>query len=57
MNKISIPTVTAFEAIVWASQHFGSFSFHVQHAFPADRYDFTFDRTEHASLFALRWMQ
>lgn len=56
MNKISIPVNRAYDAIIWAGQHFGN-TFNVQHAFPANQYDFTFDRPEHASLFALKWMQ
>lgn len=55
MNKISIPVNRAYDAIVWCKEHFNHFG--VQHQFPANRYEFTFDQPEHASLFALRWMQ
>ena len=55
MNKISIPVNRAYEATIWATAHFKNFR--VQHMFPADRYEFIFERPEHASFFALRWMQ
>lgn len=57
MNKISVPVSDAYVAIVWASQHFGKSGFNVQHAFPANQYEFTFDRPEQASFFALKWAQ
>lgn len=56
MNNICIPHTRAFDAIVWASQHFGPSSYQVQNTFPADLYEFKFERAEQASLFALRWM-
>ena len=55
MNKISIPVNRAYAAVEWASQQFGQ-SFKVQHAFPANQYEFVFEQPEHASLFALKWM-
>ncbi len=55
MNKISIPVNRAYDAIVWAGQQFGKSGFSVQHQFPANQYEFTFERPEQASFFALRW--
>jgi hypothetical protein len=55
MNTISIPANRAYEAIVWASQHFGPSGYAVQHAFPAKHYAFTFEQPEQASFFALKW--
>lgn len=57
MNKILIPHTEAYNAILWASKHFGDGGYIVQHTFPADMYEFRFERSDQASLFALRWMQ
>ena len=55
MNKISIPVNRAYDAIMWAKDHFRSFE--VQHMMPDNKYEFRFDHPEQASMFALRWMQ
>ena len=55
MNKISIPVNKAYDAIMWAKDHF--IHFEVQHTFPANQYEFRFEQPEQASMFALRWMQ
>jgi hypothetical protein len=55
MNTISIPANRAYDAIIWASEHFGPSGYGVQNAFPAQRYVFSFENSEHASFFALRW--
>jgi hypothetical protein len=55
MYKISIPTSKAYDAIRWAKGQFENFG--VQHQFPANRYEFEFDNSEDATIFALRWMQ
>ena len=57
MNKILIPHNRAYDAIVWASKHFGDGGYIVQHTFPANMYEFRFTHADQASLFALRWMQ
>ena len=56
MTKISISHTKAYEAILWASNQFGTGGYTLQHTFPADMYEFKFERPEQASLFALRWM-
>ena len=56
MNKILVPTSRAYEAIVWASETFGSGGYTLQHTFPANMYEFKFERLDQASLFALKWM-
>ena len=56
MNKVLVPTSRAYEAILWASETFGSGGYTLQHTFPANMYEFKFERSEQASLFALRWM-
>ncbi len=55
MNKISIPVYHAYDAIMWCRDHFTHFE--VQHQFPANLYEFRFEKPEHASLFALKWIQ
>ena len=57
MNKILIPHTKAYDAINWASEHFGAFGCEIQHTFPANMYEFRFYKSEQASMFALRWMQ
>lgn len=57
MTKIRIPHTVAYDAIVWASKHFGDGGYIVQHTFPANMYEFGFPHADQASLFALRWMQ
>lgn len=56
MNKISISSKQAYDAIIWASEQFGTSGYAVQNTFPADRYIFTFERPEQASMFALKWL-
>lgn len=56
MTKISIPVTRAYDAILWASETFGLGGYTLQHAFPANVYEFKFERSDQASLFALRWM-
>lgn len=56
MTKIRISHTVAYDAIVWASKHFGDGNYIVYHTFPADMYEFGFERTEQASMFALKWM-
>jgi len=55
MNKISIPSTRAYAAIVWASHQFGNGGYQIEHAFPSNLYEFKFERSDHATLFALRW--
>jgi hypothetical protein len=54
MTTISVPVNRAYDAIVWAKDHFQHFE--VQHMMPSNKYEFRFDRAEQATLFALRWM-
>lgn len=56
MNKILIPYSKAYDAIVWASDHFGPGGYRVQHTFPGSMYEFRFNKPEQASMFALKWM-
>jgi hypothetical protein len=56
MNKISIPVNRAYDAIRWASETFGSSGYTLQHTFPANVYEFKFEHSDQASLFALRWL-
>ena len=56
MNTILVHNSRAYEAIVWASEHFGNGGYQIQHTFPGNMYEFKFERSEQASLFALRWM-
>lgn len=46
----------AYEAIRWASKNFGSQAFRVINDFPSHNWRFEFNRPEHASHFALKWM-
>jgi hypothetical protein len=46
----------AYEAICWASKHFGSKAFRVINDFPSTNWRFEFTQPEHASHFALKWM-
>ena len=55
MNKITIPNTKAYDAIVWASQEFGTGGYIIQHNFPGNMYEFTFERSDQATLFALKW--
>lgn len=57
MNTILVHNSQAYEAILWASNQFGTGGYTLQHTFPADMYEFKFERSDQASLFALRWMQ
>jgi hypothetical protein len=56
MNTILVHTSRAYEAILWASNQFGTGGYTLQHTFPADMYEFKFEKPEQASLFALRWI-
>lgn len=55
MNNILISADRAPDAIRWAMEQFKHFE--VQHNFPANFYEFKFVNPEHASMFALKWMQ
>ena len=57
MTKILIPHTEAYNAIQWASEHFGNGGYQIQHTFPSNMYEFGFERSDQAALFALRWMQ
>ena len=54
MSSITIDgnKVSTYEAILWASKHFGH-NFHVQHEFPGWNWRFDFEDPKQASLFAL----
>lgn len=56
MTNIRIPHTRAYDAILWASQHFGNGGYQIQNTFPSNMYEFRFERPEQASLFALKWM-
>ncbi len=45
----------AYDAIRWASSKFGQSSFQVRHTWPSDRWCFSFNTPDQASLFALKW--
>lgn len=55
MNKITIPNTKAYDAIIWASIEFGTGGYIIQHNFPGNMYEFTFERSDQATLFALKW--
>lgn len=56
MTKIHIPYTKAYNAILWASKHFGNSGYQIQHTFPGNMYEFSFERSDQASLFALKWI-
>jgi len=56
MITIKVPTIKAYDAIVWASEQFGTGGYTIVSGFPGKMYEFTFERPDHAALFALKWM-
>lgn len=56
MNKITVPDTQAYAAILWANQKFGPSGYIIQHTFPGKMYEFTFEREDQATLFALKWI-
>lgn len=56
MTNICIPHTRAYDAIIWASEHFGPNGYQVQNTFPGSLYEFTFYKTDQAALFALKWV-
>ena len=58
MKSITIDgaRVSSYDAILWASKHFGS-NFSVQHEFPGKKWKFKFNDSKEALLFALKWSQ
>jgi hypothetical protein len=56
MVKIQIPHTKAYDAIIWASNQFGTGGYQVQNTFPGSMYEFRFYRQDQASLFALKWI-
>ena len=54
--KTVVVTENAYEAIRWASEHFGSSAFRVKNDFPSRAWRFEFDHADQATYFALKWI-
>jgi hypothetical protein len=47
---------TINDAVLWAVTHFGADQFDFESLFPNAKFRFIFNRQDHATLFALKWI-
>lgn len=48
--------VNCHDATVWAMKQFGR-KINIENMFPSNRWIFKFEESEHATLFALKWLK
>lgn len=48
--------VSVHDAILWCDQEFGKDAYTIESQFPSWRWAFIFDKSEHATHFALKWV-